>query len=92
MREPGCRCPDSGCRHGRDSCSQTLSDNGVTNFVILEARDEIGGRMRVADFAGVEIELGANWIQGVDPCIRIRMVQSQSTLGSQAAVWPAGCV
>ena len=49
------------------AAAKTLSDSGVTNFVILEARDEIGGRMRVADFAGVKIELGANWIQGVDP-------------------------
>ena len=29
--------------------------------------NEIEGRMRATVFAGVKIELGANWIQGVDP-------------------------
>jgi len=48
------------------AAAKTLNDNVVTNFIILEARNEIGGQMRAADFAGVRIELGANWIQGVD--------------------------
>ena len=48
------------------AAAKTLFDAGVRNFLILEARDEIGGRMRSMDFAGVTVELGANWIQGVD--------------------------
>lgn len=45
------------------------SGNGTTNFIILEAGGEIGGRVKskVLDTSGVRIELGANWIHGIDP-------------------------
>ena len=48
------------------AAASTFYNNSITNFLILEARSEIGGRMRSTEFAGVKIELGANWIQGVD--------------------------
>ena len=48
------------------TAAKTLHENGLTNFVILEAREEIGGRMRSAEIAGVRVELGANWIQKID--------------------------
>lgn len=38
----------------------------MTNFVILEATDKIGGRIRSDNFAGVKVELGANWVEGVN--------------------------
>ena len=46
--------------------AKTLHDNEVTNFVVLEAQGELGGRMRSAEIGGVRIELGANWIQQID--------------------------
>ncbi|XP_002986594.2 polyamine oxidase [Selaginella moellendorffii] len=46
--------------------AKTLSEAGVKDFVILEATEVIGGRMREADFAGKRIELGANWVEGVN--------------------------
>ncbi|KAJ7118949.1 amine oxidase [Mycena epipterygia] len=51
--------------------ARALHEHGVDRFLIVEARDELGGRMRSAPF-GVEgrratIELGANWIQGAGP-------------------------
>ena len=49
------------------AAASTFYNSGLTNFLILEARSEIGGRMRSVEFAGIQIELGANWIQGVDP-------------------------
>ena len=50
------------------SAAKTLSEKGLTDFIILEARDSIGGRMRQENIAaGVKVETGANWIQGVDP-------------------------
>eukprot|EP00731_Ephydatia_muelleri_P006976 Em0003g1224a len=49
------------------AAARTLHDRGLKDFLILEGRSGIGGRMRGADFAGVKIELGANWIMGVDP-------------------------
>lgn len=44
--------------------ARTLHENGIDNFLIIEARDELGGRMKSHTFAGYTIELGANWIQG----------------------------
>ena len=53
------------------SAGYTLGNasNGTTNFIILEAGVEIGGRMKrkVLEKSGTRIELGANWIQGIDP-------------------------
>ncbi|CAM6104229.1 unnamed protein product [Calypogeia fissa] len=45
---------------------KTLSENGVKNFVILEASEKIGGRIRSDEFAGLTVELGANWVEGVN--------------------------
>ena len=48
----------------------TLSNkNGTSNFIILEAGDQIGGRVKskVLEKSGARIELGANWIHGIDP-------------------------
>ncbi|KAK0200982.1 amine oxidase [Desarmillaria ectypa] len=44
--------------------ARTLHENGIDNFLIVEARDELGGRMKSQTFAGYTIELGANWVQG----------------------------
>ena len=49
----------------------TLSNeqNGTSNFIILEAGDRIGGRVKsqILQNSGARVELGANWIQGIDP-------------------------
>lgn len=44
--------------------ARTFHQQGIENFLIIEARDELGGRMRSHPFGGYTIELGANWIQG----------------------------
>ncbi|KAJ7751891.1 amine oxidase [Mycena maculata] len=48
--------------------ARTLHENGIDNFRIIEARGELGGRMRSMEFGATgrrtTIELGANWIQG----------------------------
>ena len=51
------------------SAAKTLNDNGITDFIILEAEDRIGGRMKskVLETSSTRVELGANWIQGIDP-------------------------
>ncbi|XP_074574570.1 polyamine oxidase 1-like [Curcuma longa] len=48
------------------SAGKTLSDAGIKNLLILEATDRIGGRMRKANFAGINVEMGANWVEGVN--------------------------
>ncbi|RWW08376.1 hypothetical protein GW17_00028190 [Ensete ventricosum] len=48
------------------SAAKTLSDAGIKDILILEATDRIGGRMRKASFAGLKVEVGANWVEGVN--------------------------
>ena len=44
--------------------ARTLHENGINNFLIIEARDELGGRMMDKEFGGKIIEQGPNWVQG----------------------------
>ncbi|CAN6318651.1 unnamed protein product [Urochloa humidicola] len=47
------------------SAGKQLSDAGITDLLILEATDRIGGRIRKEEFEGLNIEVGANWVEGV---------------------------
>ena len=42
------------------TAAKTLHDEGITDFLVLEGQDYIGGRMKVVPFAGIKVELGAN--------------------------------
>ena len=42
--------------------ARTLVNEGITNFVILEGRDEVGGRLQTKIFGDVIVEGGAQWI------------------------------
>ena len=44
--------------------ARTLHRNGIEDFLIIEARNELGGRMMSHTFANKTIEQGPNWIQG----------------------------
>ena len=44
--------------------ARTLHQNGIDDFLIVDALDQLGGRMMNHIFAGKTIELGANWVQG----------------------------
>ena len=44
------------------TAAKTLYDQGITDFLALEAQDYIGGRIKQVPFAGMKIEEGANWI------------------------------
>ena len=44
--------------------ARTLHQNGIDDFLIVDALDELGGRLMSHRFAGKIIELGANWVQG----------------------------
>ena len=46
------------------SAAQTLVKKGITNFIIIEGKDVIGGRMRAQQFGGITINTGAVWVQG----------------------------
>ena len=51
------------------NAARTLYDGGVTDFIIIEGKPEIGGRIMHASLrpGGGQVEVGANWIQGYDP-------------------------
>jgi len=52
--------------------ASTLSDNGIDDFIIAEAKDDVGGRMESMSFgdkanepgANYTVEIGAGWIFG----------------------------
>ena len=46
------------------AAARTLEVGGITNFLVLEATDRIGGCIRECD--GTNIEVGANWLLGLD--------------------------
>uniref|UniRef100_A0A0E0CCJ2 Amine oxidase domain-containing protein n=1 Tax=Oryza meridionalis TaxID=40149 RepID=A0A0E0CCJ2_9ORYZ len=52
--------------HTSISVGKRLSEAGITDILILEATDHIGGRMHKQRFAGVNVEIGANWVEGVN--------------------------
>ena len=49
------------------AAARTLEVNGMTDFMVIEAYNRIGGRIREYDgIDEVRLEVGANWIQGLD--------------------------
>lgn len=45
--------------------ARTLHERGFDNFRIVEARDELGGRMQTKTIGGnFTVEQGPNWVQG----------------------------
>lgn len=52
-----------------------LHKNGMQDFIILEARKRIGGRIISIPMKSLNVELGANWIHGVlgNPIFEIAM-------------------
>ena len=61
------------------TAAKSLYENGITDIKILEARNEIGGRIRNMDFAGVKVEVGANWIHHLE--------ENFETEGSKHPIW-----
>ncbi|KAK5115233.1 hypothetical protein LTR62_001433 [Meristemomyces frigidus] len=53
------------------TASQALSENGVSDFIIVEYNSDIGGRVAHTTFGNDSngnpyiVELGANWVQGI---------------------------
>ncbi|KAG8914691.1 hypothetical protein FRC01_003962, partial [Tulasnella sp. 417] len=44
--------------------AQQLHEAGINNFLIVEARDELGGRMHSYKLGNHTVEVGCNWVQG----------------------------
>ena len=74
--------------------ARKLTEEGITDFVIVEARDELGGRMRSSSFGApgrqVTVELGASWIQGTqegngpaNPILKLARKHNLRTVASE---------
>ena len=68
--------------------AKTLHDNGITDFTILEGYITIGGRMRQVGFADTIIELGANWVQGLDHNPIWELAQKYELKGNYTVAYP----
>lgn len=44
--------------------AELLTKEGFEDFIVLEARGRLGGRIWKKDFMGYGVEMGANWIHG----------------------------
>ncbi|KAI9274365.1 hypothetical protein BDA99DRAFT_545476 [Phascolomyces articulosus] len=47
------------------SAVRNLTEGGIDDFMIIEAREELGGRAQNHPFAGINVEKGCNWVQGL---------------------------
>ena len=59
--------------------ARRLSQSGINDFLILEQRDQIGGRVQSTQFAGTTVELGPQWVFSVDQSVPEE---------SQQPLWP----
>lgn len=48
------------------TAANTLLENNITDFYVLEAKEYIGGRIHAVQFGGITIETGANWLHSLD--------------------------
>jgi len=46
------------------SAAKTLTESGVTNILVIEAQDYIGGRAKTINFSNYGLNVGASWICG----------------------------
>lgn len=46
--------------------AEVLSDNGIEDFLIIEQRDKVGGRIQTVEFGGGIVELGPQWLARAD--------------------------
>lgn len=71
--------------------ARTFHENGIDDFVIIDAQGDIGGRMKPQAFGGEIIELGPNWIQGTQtgsgPANPIYELAQKHNLKSQFNDW-----
>ena len=47
------------------SAGKQLWESGVRDLLILEATERVGGRMHKHNFSGLNVEIGANWVEGL---------------------------
>lgn len=73
------------------SAALNLTASGISDFMMVEARDILGGRAQNAPFADINVELGCNWVQGLgtNPINQLALKYNLSTTFSDSTdvVW-----
>ncbi|CRK90456.1 CLUMA_CG004120, isoform A [Clunio marinus] len=64
------------------STGAKLMENGIDDFVILEAEDRIGGRIHSVPFSNGFVDLGGQWIHGEKGNAIFEMVRGNFDLGN----------
>eukprot|EP01137_Pigoraptor_chileana_P018809 Opistho-2@6352 len=65
--------------------AKQLSESGISDFVIVEALPQIGGRMRQGRFGDIFVEKGANWAQPGSPANPIvQLVRAANLTGDRS--------
>ena len=49
--------------------ARRLNERGIKDFLILEQRDQVGGRVQSVQFAGTTVQLGPQWVFFVDQSV-----------------------
>lgn len=44
------------------SAARRLAMHGVTDMLVVEGADRVGGRVKDVEFGGIRVEVGANWV------------------------------
>jgi polyamine oxidase len=71
------------------TAAQALANASIDDFIILEYRDRLGGRLRHEEFGEDEngdpyvVELGANWVHGVGMGVRENPIWQLVRLSSE---------
>lgn len=58
-----------------------LYQEGITDVLVLEAENRIGGRVHSVEFGGRIVDLGAQWCHGEEDNIVYQMVKDLNVLG-----------
>lgn len=68
------------------SAALNLTAAGITDFMMVEARDILGGRAQDTQFGDVNVELGCNWVQGLgtNPINQLALKYNLSTAFSDS--------
>ncbi|XP_032672835.1 uncharacterized protein LOC116844858 isoform X2 [Odontomachus brunneus] len=64
------------------AAASRLLQEGISDFVVLEANDRIGGRINTVDFGDNAVDLGAQWVHGETGNVVCELAYKYNLLGS----------
>ncbi|XP_024888856.1 polyamine oxidase 1-like [Temnothorax curvispinosus] len=68
------------------AAASRLLKRGVSDFVILEANDRIGGRINTTNFGEYVVDLGAEWVHGESGNVVFELASKHDLLSSDTGL------